>query len=119
MKINELSPTDKERLYYEARSLFDWEPREELADPPTLKQLYALKVRGFIIGPNQEVLRPAMTGNLRECVHGIPCTYYCQGWADEKCKEIPFPVCGIADGACLLTNKPCNSSCKNNEILNG
>jgi hypothetical protein len=83
-----------------------------ISDPPTSSQMFSLRTSGYVFGPNQEVLRLDMSGMLRECAHGLPCRYYCGGLADKKCTQREFPRCGMADGACLLTNVPCNSFCK-------
>ena len=114
MKIKDLPQWPRETLKFAARPLLDG-PCMPLADPPTAQQLHSLKVHGYFIGPDQEVLRCDMFGMLRECVHGIPCTYDCQGWTSGRCSQRPFPKCGVADGACLLTGKLCNSSCKGRE----
>lgn len=110
MKLIELSTFDRDRLRFEARPLTAG-PRSDLTDEPTGLQLYALSVRGYIIGKDGAVLRRSTTG-LRECKYGIPCSYFCEGRANGECVDIEFPACGVADGACLFTGKPCNAGCK-------
>lgn len=93
---------------------FITDKRTPLADPPTLQQLYALRRReSIVIGPDMEVLRFDMFGKLRVCAYGIPCTYDCGGMFGQKvCKWVETPECGVADGACMLTNRPCHQHCK-------
>ncbi len=108
MRISDLSQNDMDRLVFEARDRND--VRNPILSPPSAQQMQSLRFAGFIIGPNEEILR-IVGGNLRECVNGIPCTYFCNGFSEGKCVERGFPICGVADGACLLTHEPCNSFC--------
>lgn len=99
MKITELSKHDFERLEWESRPLDEDSPRQPLQIPPTQMQLLALRFRGyFIIGNDLHVMRLEMGGKLRECRHGIPCTWWCVGNAEGKCPEYPFPTCGMPNG---------------------
>lgn len=112
MKIDELSPHDRETLEHKMKfssSHGCWEP---ILDPPSMMQLLYLRQAGYFIGPNQEVMKADVDGMLRECYMGLPCTYFCGGLANGKCKQIEFPSCGVADGACMFTGKPCNNHCK-------
>lgn len=110
MKLHQLNQNDTDRLRFEARSLLTGICNDIV---PTDNQLYALRCRGFVIGKDMVVLRYTTSGHLRECLYGIPCTYYCNGLTSGVCKNIESPSCGIANGACLFNNSPCNSYCKN------
>ncbi len=110
MKISELNNWDKETLRFLARERDMI--NKPLADPPTSGQLLNLRINGYVIGPNQEVLKIDCHGMLRECLHGIPCRHSCCGLADGKCTQRPFPSCGVPDGTCSLSDKPCFNYCK-------
>lgn len=112
MKWYELNSIDADRLRFEARDLLT-DTRSEII--PTSSQLHALRCRGFIIGKDGALLRIDSSGKLRECIHGIPCTHYCNGLHDGKCLNYEMPKCGIADGACLYNKEPCNKDCVNNK----
>jgi hypothetical protein len=113
LKLHELHEVDQSALMHAARE-FITDKRTPLADPPTLQQLYAMRRRdGIVIGPGMEVLRFDMFGKLRVCAHGIPCDYECSGMFEQKkCNWVDTPDCNVADGACMLTKKPCCDSCK-------
>jgi hypothetical protein len=112
MKIKDLNNIDRETLEHTIKMASLDKIREDIADPPTKKQLQLLRFNGYCIGPNQEVRRLDCAGMLRECYNGLPCYWRCGGLADGKCKQIEFPSCGVADGACMLTGEPCNKYCE-------